>query len=84
MGDTVATIFYIDEDLLRQFDEMLEELGFNFSRSAALNLLILKFLVDNGRMPDFAVLEYEDVITSLYRVLQRIKARKKRRAFILR
>jgi len=85
MGEITATIFYIDEDLLRLFDRALEELGVNCSRSTAINFLILKFLIDNGYRAEPFIGEFEDIITNLYRVLQRRKAaRKKRRAFILR
>lgn len=78
MGRIVATIFYIDEDLLQKFDEACKQLKLRVTRSAILNFLILKFLIDNGYEADFAVLEYEHLIEQLYRRIQRRKARKRR------
>jgi len=77
MPEVTATIIYVHPELLRKFDKALHELGINCSRSAAINFLMLKFLIDNGYQVDPFVFDFENIIESLYRKIC-LKKRKRR------
>jgi len=76
MGDIIVVTVYMDEDLVRQLDEAMKQLRLRISRSAFINLLVYKFLVDNGFMPE-AILSHEELIRQLYVQLQREKNKRR-------
>jgi len=76
MGDIIVVTVYMDEDLVRQLDEAMRQLRLRISRSAFINLLVYKFLVDNGFMPE-SILSHEELIRQLYVQLQREKNKRR-------
>jgi len=76
MGDIIVVTVYMDEDLVRQLDEAMKQLRLRISRSAFINLLVYKFLVDNGFMPE-SILSHEELIRQLYVQLQREKNKRR-------
>jgi len=76
MGDIIVVTVYMDEDLVKQLDEAMRQLRLRISRSAFINLLVYKFLVDNGFMPE-SILSHEELIRQLYVQLQREKNKRR-------
>jgi len=76
VGDIIVVTVYMDEDLVRQLDEAMRQLRLRISRSAFINLLVYKFLVDNGFMPE-TILSHEELIRQLYVQLQREKNKRR-------